>query len=146
MVIAFYCCSHNDQTLLMGMFLSSVLKFILIFFWGAEMCADPYLSWMDSHERFGKPRGITYLNHKGFHFRPEIWKLGLGLHLLIDFGLSAEIANTILKYKPPSTRKLHAIQWQLFVSWCEKLDVDPVNCPVSQEHLTTGLALATLKV
>jgi len=59
---------------------------------------------------------------------------------------NAEVTETSINSRTLSTRKLNALKWQLFVSWCEKLDVDPVNCPVSQEHLTTGLALATLKV
>lgn len=103
----------TNQTLLMNMFLSSVLKFILIFLGGTEMCADPVslldgLPWeiLVPRDHLSQAQGISSSTR-------DLETLGLGLHLLIDFGLSAEVANTILNYKAPFTK------WQLFVSWTQ---------------------------
>ncbi|KAI2647353.1 ORF V: Enzymatic polyprotein [Labeo rohita] len=63
------------------------------------------------------------------HPRPELWKLGA-----------------------PSTRKLYALKWKLFTSWCGDRQQDPVNCPVGsvleflQSRLSAGLSHSTLKV
>ncbi len=72
--------------------------------------------------------------------------------LLIDSGLSTEVVETILHSRAPSTRKLYALKWKVFTSWCSDHQLDPVNCPVGtvlgflQEGFTAGLALSTLKV
>lgn len=71
---------------------------------------------------------------------------------LIDSGLLTEGVETILSSRAPSTRKLYALKWRLFVSWCDQHQLNPVNCPVSslleflQECLSTGLTPSTLKV
>lgn len=71
---------------------------------------------------------------------------------LIDSGLSAEVVETILQSRAPSTRKLYAARWKLFTSWCGERQQDPVNCPVGtvldflQDRLSTGLSHSTLKV
>ncbi len=70
---------------------------------------------------------------------------------LIDSGLSTEVVETILHSRAPSTRKLNALKWRVFTSWCSD-QLDPFNCPVGtvleflQERFTTGLAPSTLKV
>ncbi len=71
---------------------------------------------------------------------------------LIDSGLSTEVVETILHSRAPSTRKLYALTWKVFTSWCSDHQLDPVNCPVStvleflQDRFTAGLAPSTLKV
>ncbi len=71
---------------------------------------------------------------------------------LIDSGLSTEVVETILHSRAPSTRKLYALKWRVFTSWCSDHQLDPVNCPVGtvleflQERFTAGLAPSTLKV
>ncbi len=71
---------------------------------------------------------------------------------LIDPGLSTEVVGTILHSRAPSTRKLYALKWRVFTSWCSDHQLDPVNCPVGkvlefqQEQFTAGLSPPTLKV
>ncbi|KAI2663377.1 Transposon Ty3-G Gag-Pol polyprotein [Labeo rohita] len=74
-----------------------------------------------------------------------------GAHLLAS-GLSTEVVETILQSRAPSTRKLYALKWKLFTSWCGRHQQDPVNCPVGsvleflQDRLSAGLSHSTLKV
>ncbi len=49
---------------------------------------------------------------------------------LIDSGLSTEVVETILHSRAPSTRKLYALKWKVFTSWCSDHQLDPINCPV----------------
>ncbi len=71
---------------------------------------------------------------------------------LIDSGLSTEFVETILHSRAPSTKKLYALKWKVFTSWCRDRQLDPVNCPVAtvleflQDRFTAGLTLYTLKV
>lgn len=74
-----------------------------------------------------------------------------GAHL-VDLGLSTEVVQTILSSRAPSTRKLYATKWKLFISWCTDHHLDPVHCPVGsvleflQERFEYGLTPSTLKV
>ncbi|KAL0159970.1 hypothetical protein M9458_043695, partial [Cirrhinus mrigala] len=74
-----------------------------------------------------------------------------GAHLVAS-GLSTEVVETILQSRAPSTRKLYALKWKLFTSWCGDHQQDPVNCPVGtvleflQDRFSAGLAHSTLKV
>ncbi|XP_053085457.1 uncharacterized protein LOC117596033 [Pangasianodon hypophthalmus] len=67
-------------------------------------------------------------------------------------GLSVEVVETILQSRAPSTRKLYALKWKLFTSWCGDRRLDPVHCPVGtvleflQARLSAGLTHSTLKV
>ncbi len=71
---------------------------------------------------------------------------------LIDSGLSAEVFETILHSRAPSTRKRYALKWKVFTSWCSDHQLDPVNCPVGtvleslQDRFTAGQTPSTLKV
>ncbi|KAL0161734.1 hypothetical protein M9458_045459, partial [Cirrhinus mrigala] len=71
---------------------------------------------------------------------------------LIASGLSTEVVETILQSRAPSTRKLYALKWKLFTSWCGERQQDPAYCPVGtvleflQARFSTGLAHSTLKV
>ncbi|KAL0197555.1 hypothetical protein M9458_006095, partial [Cirrhinus mrigala] len=71
---------------------------------------------------------------------------------LVASGLSTEIVETILQSRAPSTRKLYALKWKLFTSWCGHHRQDPVNCPVGtvleflQDRFSAGLAHSTLEV
>ncbi len=71
---------------------------------------------------------------------------------LIESGLSNEVVETILYSRAPSTRKLYALKWKVYTSWCSDHQLDRVNYPVSavleflQDWFTAGLAPSTLKV
>ncbi len=71
---------------------------------------------------------------------------------LIDSGLSTEVVENILHSRAPFTRKLYALKWKVFTSWCSDHQLDPVNCPVGtvlkflQDRSTAGLTPSTLKV
>ncbi|CAM4733226.1 unnamed protein product [Leuciscus chuanchicus] len=71
---------------------------------------------------------------------------------LIESGLSTEVVETILQSRAPSTRKLYALKWRVFTSWCSDHRLDPVNCPIGtvleflQDRFTAGLTPSTLKV
>ncbi|KAI2660335.1 enzymatic polyprotein [Labeo rohita] len=74
-----------------------------------------------------------------------------GPHLVAS-SLSTEVVETILQSRAPSTRKLYALKWKLFTSWCGHRQQDPVNCPVGtvleflQDRFSAGLAHSTLRV
>jgi hypothetical protein len=71
---------------------------------------------------------------------------------LLASGLSTEVVETILQSKAPSTRKLYALKWRLFTSWCGDRQLDPVNCPIRavleflQARFSAGLTHSTIKV
>ncbi len=71
---------------------------------------------------------------------------------LITSGLSTEVVETILQSRAPSTRKLNALKWRLFTSWCGDRQLNPVNCPIGtvleflQARLSAGLTHSTLKI
>ncbi|KAL0154095.1 hypothetical protein M9458_050554 [Cirrhinus mrigala] len=74
-----------------------------------------------------------------------------GAHLIAS-GLSTEVVETTLQSRAPSSRKLYALKWKPFTSWCGDRQQDSVNCPVGtvlgflQDRFSTGLAHSTLKV
>ncbi|KAL0154075.1 hypothetical protein M9458_050534 [Cirrhinus mrigala] len=86
---------------------------------------------------------------------PEYWKLWVwplrGTHLIAS-GLSTEVVETTLQSRAPSSRKLYALKWKPFTSWCGDRQQDSVNCPIGtvlgflQDRFSTGLAHSTLKV
>ncbi|KAL0148119.1 hypothetical protein M9458_056589 [Cirrhinus mrigala] len=102
-------------------------------------------------------QGRSPLTGRGHHSSPPagaVEALGVaseGAHLLAS-GLSTEVVETILQSRAPSTRKLYALKWKLFTSWCGHRQQDPVNCPVGsvleflQSRLSAGLSHSTLKV
>ncbi|KAL0183540.1 hypothetical protein M9458_019236, partial [Cirrhinus mrigala] len=88
---------------------------------------------------------LAHIKTLGLRLFPE------GAQLLAS-GLSTEVVETILHSRAPSTRKLYALKWKLFTSWCGDRQQDPVNCPVGtvleflQARFSTGLFHSTLKV
>lgn len=60
--------------------------------------------------------------------------------------------HTIAQARAPSTRRLYAQKWSVFVDWCSARNEDPVECDVSpilsflQERLDKGLTPSKLKV
>ncbi|KAI2660324.1 hypothetical protein H4Q32_007859 [Labeo rohita] len=66
--------------------------------------------------------------------------------------LSAEITDTIINSRAPSTRRLYALKWRLFTSWYRRHNLDPVHCPIGsvleilQSRFSEGITPATLKV
>ncbi|KAI2646275.1 Gag-Pro-Pol polyprotein [Labeo rohita] len=103
------------------------------------------------------PRPRDWMLHPKCHLSPPpgaVETLGVaseGAHLLAS-GLSTEVVETILQSRAPSTRKLYALKWKIFTSWCGRHQQDPVNCPVGtvleflQDRLSAGLSHSTLKV
>ncbi len=70
---------------------------------------------------------------------------------LIASGLSTEAVETILQSRAPSVRKLYALKWKLFTSWCGDCQLDPVNTVGTmleflQARFSTRLTHFTLKV
>ncbi|KAL0170481.1 hypothetical protein M9458_035077, partial [Cirrhinus mrigala] len=71
---------------------------------------------------------------------------------LIASGLSTEVVETILHSRAPPIRKLYALKWRLFTSWCGHRLQDPVNCPIGtvleflQDRFSAGLTHSTLEV
>lgn len=65
---------------------------------------------------------------------------------LIDSRLLTEDVETILSFRAPSTRKLYALKWRLFVSWCDQHQLSPVGSLLEliQECLSTGLTPSML--
>ncbi len=70
---------------------------------------------------------------------------------LIASGPSTEVFETILQSRAPSMRKLYALKWKLFTSWCGDCQLDPVNqvgtvLEFLQARFSAGLTHSTLKV
>ncbi len=63
-------------------------------------------------------------------------------------GRSTEVVETILHSRAPSTRKLYALKWKVFTSWCSDCQLDPVGTVLEflQDRFTAGLTPSTLKV
>ncbi len=67
-------------------------------------------------------------------------------------GLPESVLNTISQSRAPSTRRLYALKWSVFSTWCTTRGADPVVCDISlilsflQELLEKGLSPSTLKV
>ncbi len=62
---------------------------------------------------------------------------------LITSGLSTEVVETILQFRAPTMRKLYALKWRLFTSWCGDCQLAPVNSPIGTvlEFLQARLSL-----
>ncbi len=66
--------------------------------------------------------------------------------------LSANVVETILSARAPSTRRSYAFKWHIFKNWCKAHHVDPIHCQVVsvleflQEKLSSGTCPGTLKV
>ncbi len=71
---------------------------------------------------------------------------------LRDAGLPADIVETILSARAPSTRRSYAFKWHIFENWCRAHHVDPVHCQVVsvleflQDKLSSGTCPGTLRV
>ncbi len=92
---------------------------------------------------------LSQAGDRYFTLNQNCGNCGLGLW---GSGLSTEVVETILHSRAPSTRKLYALKWKVFTSWCSDHQLDPVNCPVGtvleflQDRFTAGQAPSTLKV
>ncbi|KAI2646292.1 ORF V: Enzymatic polyprotein [Labeo rohita] len=80
----------------------------------------------------------------------------VGLTPLV-FGRESEdlpegVLNTISQARAPSTRRLYALKWSVFSTWCSTRGKDPAFCDISvilsflQELLDKGRSPSTLKV
>lgn len=50
---------------------------------------------------------------------------------LLNTGLSAEVAETIINSIAPAMRESFFLKWRVFNSWCRQHRLDPVNCTVA---------------
>ncbi len=70
---------------------------------------------------------------------------------LRDAGLPADVVETILSARAPSTRRTYAIKCRVFESWCGTHHADPVHCQIVsvleflQEKLSSGTCPNTLR-
>lgn len=77
----------------------------------------------------GSPWEILTIRDLFSRFWGQSWsEIAVG-YQLIDFSLSTEV-ETILNTRVASFRKLHALKWHLFESWCARYESIQVNCPV----------------
>ncbi len=89
---------------------------------------------------------VSYINPQGGLRSRPLCKLACQILLWSQRKLLS------LHSRAPSTRKLYALKWKVFASWCSDHQLDPVNCPVGtvleflQDRFTAGLAPSTLKV
>jgi hypothetical protein len=66
--------------------------------------------------------------------------------------LPVKVLNTISEARAPSTRRLYALKWAFFSSWCSKKHLNPESCEISgvlsflHELLDAGCSPSTLKV
>ncbi len=66
--------------------------------------------------------------------------------------LQSRVIDTLMEAWAPSTRRLYALKWGVFVKWCGQAHIDPATCTVSdvlsflQYRLDSGLLPSTLKV
>ncbi|KAI2668217.1 ORF V: Enzymatic polyprotein [Labeo rohita] len=81
------------------------------------------------------------------------WEIPVRRDLLSQAGVpSFTPGRSCGSFGAPSTRKLYALKWKLFTSWCGRRQQNPVNCPVGsvleflQDRLSAGLSHSTLKV
>ncbi len=44
--------------------------------------------------------------------------------------LQARVIDTLTEARAPSTRRLYALKWGVFVKWCHQAHIDPVVCTV----------------
>ncbi|KAI2654443.1 ORF V: Enzymatic polyprotein [Labeo rohita] len=65
--------------------------------------------------------------------------------------LPENVLNTISQARAPSTRRLYALKWSVFSTWCSTRGKDPASCDISvilsflQELLDKGRSPSTLK-
>ncbi len=66
--------------------------------------------------------------------------------------LQSRVIDTLTEARAPSTRRLYAFKWGVFVKWCHQAHIDPVACTVLdvlsflQYRLDSGSLPSTLKV
>lgn len=74
------------------------------------------------------------------------------VHQWLTDNLPEVVLNTITEARASSTRRLYALKWSVFSSWCSARNLDPQLCRVIdvlsflQELLDTGRSPSTLKV
>ncbi|KAI2644756.1 Gag-Pol polyprotein [Labeo rohita] len=126
-------------------------------YWPGRVLFSDLISLLDGSPWEFPVRRLSPLTGRGFYSAPPpraVEAVGVapeGAHLIAS-GISAEVVETILQSRAPSTRKLYALKWRLFTLWCGHRLQDPVNCPVGtvldflQDRLSAGLTHSTLKV
>ncbi len=68
------------------------------------------------------------------------------------FVLPECVLNTMVEARAPSTRRLYALKWSIFSTWCQDRNLDPVTSDVSvilsflQEMLDKQRSSSTIKV
>ncbi|KAL0161811.1 hypothetical protein M9458_041207, partial [Cirrhinus mrigala] len=88
------------------------------------------------------------------HMAPPAQSVGL---TPLVFGRESEnlpegVLNMIFQARAPSTRRLYALKWSVFSTWCSTRGKNPASCDISvilsflQELLDKGRSPSTLKV
>ncbi len=66
--------------------------------------------------------------------------------------LQSRVIDTLTEARAPSTRRLYALKWEVFVKWSHQAHIDPVTCTVSdvlsflQYRLDSGSLPSTMNV
>ncbi len=66
---------------------------------------------------------LSQANGTIWHPRPELWALHVWL---LD-----SVLNTMVEARTLSTRRLYALKWYIFSTWCQDRNLDPVTSDVS---------------
>ncbi|KAI2664125.1 ORF V: Enzymatic polyprotein [Labeo rohita] len=100
------------------------------------------------------PEAGPSLSGERVHMAPPTQSVGL---TPLVFGRESEnlpegVLNTISQARAPSTRRLYALKWSVFSTWCSTRGKNPASCDISvilsflQELLDKGRSPSTLKV
>ncbi|KAI2662214.1 ORF V: Enzymatic polyprotein [Labeo rohita] len=99
------------------------------------------------------PEAGPPLSGERVHMAPPTQSVGL---TPLVFGRESEnlpegVLNTISQARAPSTRRLYALKWSVFSTWCSTRGKNPASCDISvilsflQELLDKGRSPSTLK-
>ncbi len=94
---------------------------------------------------------LSQANGTIWHPRPELWALHLAAQRE-PTGLPERVLNTISEARAPSTRRLYALKWSVFSTWCLNRGENPSTSELAvvlsflQELLDKGRSHSTLKV
>ncbi len=108
----------------------------------------------DSSPKARAPEMGSPLSGERINMAPSTRAVG-SLHLAAQWeptGLPERVLNTISEARTPSTRRLHALKWSVFSTWCLNRGENPSTSELAvvlsflQELLDKGRSHSTLKV
>ncbi len=95
---------------------------------------------------------LSQANGTIWHPRPELWALYIWPLNGRPTGFPERVLNTISEARAPSTRRLYALKWSVFSTWCLNRGENPSTSELAvvlsflQELLDKGRSHSTLKV